>query len=80
MFDDTTKQHAYNEQTEKALQNKTSNCPDCALSNKEAENTKIYDIKQMEADHVTPWSKGGATTIDNCTMLCTRHNRAKGNR
>ena len=26
------------------------------------------------------WSKGGATTIDNCQMLCRTHNRAKGNR
>ena len=26
------------------------------------------------------WSKGGATTVDNCQMLCKTHNRAKGNR
>lgn len=31
-------------------------------------------------DHVTPWSKGGATDIKNCQMLCRTHNRAKGNR
>lgn len=34
----------------------------------------------MEADHVTPWSKGGSTAPENCEMLCKTHNRAKGNR
>ena len=36
--------------------------------------------KDMDADHVTAWSKGGATDITNCQMLCKTHNRAKGNR
>ena len=40
---------------------------------------RIYDFKEMEADHVTAWSKGGATDISNCQMLCKSHNRAKGN-
>ena len=35
---------------------------------------------EMDADHVTAWSKGGATDISNCQMLCRTHNRAKGNR
>ena len=26
------------------------------------------------------WSKGGATDISNCQMLCKTHNRAKGDR
>jgi 5-methylcytosine-specific restriction endonuclease McrA len=34
----------------------------------------------MDADHVTAWSKGGHSNIDNCQMLCKTHNRAKGNR
>jgi len=34
----------------------------------------------MEADHITPWSKGGKTDTDNCQMLCAEDNRAKGNR
>ena len=80
LFDDATKLATFNEQTEEAKQKGVSNCPDCAGSNKEAERVKIYDLKQMEADHVTPWSKGGASTPDNCTMLCVRHNRAKGNK
>ena len=31
-------------------------------------------------EHVAAWSKGGATDISNCQMLCKSHNRAKGNR
>ncbi|MDD2945016.1 MAG: HNH endonuclease, partial [Acinetobacter sp.] len=27
----------------------------------------------MDADHVQAWSKGGATTLDNCEMLCITH-------
>lgn len=80
LFDDATKLATYNKQTNDAQQRGVSNCPDCAGSNKEAERTKIYTLKQMEADHVTPWSKGGTTTPDNCIMLCVRHNRAKGNK
>ena len=34
----------------------------------------------MDADHVTAWSKGGATVTKNCEMLCKSHNRAKGNK
>lgn len=80
LFDEATKLATFNEQTEEAEEKGVSNCPDCAVSNKEAERVKIYTLKQMEADHVTPWSKGGGTTPDNCKMLCMRHNRAKGNR
>ena len=34
----------------------------------------------MDADHVTAWSRGGDTDLDNCEMLCVPHNRAKGNK
>ena len=34
----------------------------------------------MDANHVTAWSRGGATSEKNCQMLCKTHNRAKGNR
>ena len=42
--------------------------------------TKIWLLKDMDADHVTAWSKGGTTDESNCEMLCIPHNRAKGNR
>ena len=32
-----------------------------------------------EADHVYPWSKGGATVISNGQALCRGHNRSKSN-
>ena len=38
---------------------------------------KHFEIEQMEADHITPWSKGGKTTADNCQMLCKDCNRRK---
>ena len=41
---------------------------------------RIYTIEEMDADHVTAWSKGGATDLKNCEMLCVPHNRSKGNR
>ncbi len=39
-----------------------------------------FDIEGMEADHVTPYSKGGQTTKDNCQMLCKDCNRRKSNK
>lgn len=38
---------------------------------------KQFPIEEMHADHVTPWSKGGKTTADNCQMLCAEDNRLK---
>lgn len=79
-FEDSVKKAVYAQQTAQAEQDGVSNCLDCAASNKSGVNTKIYTYKQMEADHVTAWSKGGASTVDNCEMLCVRHNRVKGNK
>ncbi len=39
-----------------------------------------FDLKQMEADHITPWSKGGKTEIGNCQMLCKNCNRRKSDK
>jgi hypothetical protein len=44
-------------------------CPMCNLH---------FDFGVMEADHVTPWSKGGKTNAENCQMLCLEDNRRKG--
>lgn len=38
-----------------------------------------FEINQMEADHITPWSKGGKTILENCQMLCRECNRKKSN-
>lgn len=43
------------------------------------DNTKLFDLSQMEADHIIPWSKGGKTSTDNCQMLCKYHNGLKSN-
>ena len=79
VFDEATKKKVYAQQTEQAKQNGTSNCPLCAISNGN-NRRKIWKRNEMEADHVTAWSKGGSTDIQNCQMLCVTHNRAKGNR
>ncbi len=39
-----------------------------------------FTIKEMEADHITPWSEGGKTNEDNCQMLCKKCNREKSTR
>lgn len=80
MFDEKTKKIVYKNQTKTAEEKGISNCPLCALSNNESEKVKIWQLKEMDADHVTAWSKGGETTIENCQMLCITHNRAKGNK
>jgi len=79
VFDEATKKSVYAKQTETAEKKGKSNCPLCALGN-DNNKTKIWKLPEMDADHVTAWSKGGATDIKNCQMLCKTHNRAKGNR
>ncbi len=79
VFDDKTKKAVYEAQTSEAKAKDISNCPLCAVGH--TNNAKrIYKLNEMDADHVTAWSKGGATDISNCQMLCKTHNRAKGNR
>ena len=79
VFDDATKKSVYKEQTIKAEKKKESNCPNCTLGH-DANKEKIWSLIDMDADHVTAWSKSGATSAKNCQMLCKTHNRAKGNR
>jgi len=43
-------------------------CPRCG---------RDFVLEEMEADHITPWAKGGTTTPDNCQMLCRDCNRRK---
>ena len=79
LFDKPTMRKVYQQQTEKAKAEGVSNCPLCALGH-EANRTKIGKMDEMDADHVTAWSKGGSTEMKNCQMLCRTHNRAKGNK
>ena len=39
-----------------------------------------FEIEKMEADHITPWSKGGKTISENCQMLCLHCNRTKSSK
>ena len=79
VFDEKTKQIVYRKQTAKAQARHISNCPLCAQGTG-PNKTRIYRASEMDADHVTAWSRGGATTAANCQMLCKTHNRAKGNK
>lgn len=41
---------------------------------------ELFEIEQMEADHITPWSQGGKTVAENCQMLCRECNRRKSDK
>lgn len=79
VFEKSTIRSVYTQQTARAKAAGISNCPYCAQSDN-ANRTRIWKETEMDADHVTAWSRGGSTTIDNCEMLCKTHNRSKGNR
>ena len=65
-FNDKMKREAYERQKHV--------CPWCK---KEKKKKQIWDIEEMEADHITPWHEGGKTIAENCQMLCKEHNRSK---
>ena len=71
-FDDKTKKIVYEEQSHK--------CPYCEKKidghTYPAGQTE-YNLEDMEADHILPWSKGGKTVKENCQMLCKWHNSHK---
>jgi hypothetical protein len=56
-------------QRREAYERQAGICPKCG---------RHYEIGEMEADHTTPWSKGGKTNAANCQMLCLEDNRRKG--
>lgn len=55
-------------QKREAYERQNGICPKCG---------ELFDMKQMEGDHITPWAKGGQTTSENCQMLCKDCNRRK---
>ena len=79
IFEDRDKRIVYEKQTKEAEEKGISNCPFCAISDT-PNKIKIWKLAEMDADHVSAWSKGGATDISNCQMLCRPHNIAKGNK
>lgn len=79
VFDEATRRAVYAKQKKESEKNGLSNCSHCAIGHS-ANKTKTWGINDMDADHVTAWSKGGSTDVENCEMLCKTHNRAKGNR
>ncbi len=79
VFDKRTAKSAYARQTLEAKEHGVSNCPLCAAGHT-ANSSRIWTFEEMDADHVTAWSKGGASDASNCQMLCKTHNRAKGNK
>jgi len=54
-----------------AYENQDGVCPVCG---------RKFDISEMEADHITPWSEGGKTSQENLQMLCKHCNRLKSNK
>ena len=78
-FDENIKRAVYEAQTEKAKSEGESNCPFCALA-EDSNKSRIWKLSEMDADHVSAWSSGATTSIENCQMLCKTHNQVKGNR
>ena len=52
---------------------KSHQCVKCGAS-------KSYALKELEVDHVDPWSKGGRTNLFNAQLLCKYHNSSKNNK
>jgi len=59
-----------NNQKREAYEREEGICPKCG---------KYFELEEMEADHITPWSRGGKTIPENCQMLCQDCNRHKTN-
>ena len=55
-------------QKREAYERQNGVCPDCK---------QPFSFEEMQGDHITPWSKGGHTTSDNCKMRCADCNRRK---
>jgi hypothetical protein len=79
VFETSVKRAAHAKQKQAAEGKGESNCPLCAIGHA-ANKSRIYKFEEMDADHVSAWSKGGDSSSKNCQMLCITHNRAKGNR
>lgn len=70
-FDDRDKRAAYERQNRKCANGSRCRTP----GNDDGHH--VFDIGEMEGDHIKPWSKGGKTIAENCQMLCIPCNRDK---
>lgn len=65
-------------QKTEVFERQSGQCANPSLSGHDG--SKIFSFEAMEGDHITPWSQGGQTNIENCQMLCIDCNRRKGAR
>ena len=70
-FDDREKRAAYERQDGRCASGTRCRTP----GNDDGQ--RVFDIDEMQGDHITPWSKGGKTVAENCQMLCLPCNRDK---
>lgn len=56
---------------QKMFQQQAGVCPSCE---------EKFELAQMDADHITPWTKGGKTTLENGQMLCRPCNAHKSDK
>ena len=41
---------------------------------------EVFDLTEMDGDHIVPWSQGGRTVDENLQMLCKKCNNEKSDR
>lgn len=54
-------------------------CQVCVAAGKPQDEARV-SWSQYQADHITPWIKGGKTAEENAQVLCAAHNASKGGR
>ena len=81
VFETYVKRAAYQAQTKKVEGKGKSNCPLCAVGHG-ANKSRIYKFEEMDADHVTAWSKGGESRprTARCSALLTTGPRVTDSR
>jgi hypothetical protein len=77
LFDEATTLSVYEKQTKAATAKNESDCPLCAVVD-ETNKGRIYKFDEMDADHVSAWSKGGDSSARTarCSALPTTEPRA----
>lgn len=70
-FDDRDKRAAYERQKHRCAHGTRCRTPG------NDDGKQVFEIDEMQGDHITPWSKGGKTIAENCQMLCLPCNREK---